>query len=176
MTKASGFFGVPEELIRNLARTAANGGATRGPVVARPPSGAGDGAAAAEVGLLAVALLHPALRGEIAAHAAMLEDAALAEALADVCDSQEPATILEVRVAERLSEAQRSRLSALAVGPLVETADQADALARDFAEALMRRRQQRAMETTRRAAASAGSEDEAMAAAQEMIALRRRGG
>jgi hypothetical protein len=81
-----------------------------------------------------------------------------------------------VRVAEGLSEAQRSRLSALAVGPLVETADQAGALARDFAEALMRRRQQRAMETTRRAAASAGSEDEAMAAAQEMIALRRRGG
>ncbi len=87
--------------------------------------------------------------------------------------------MLEVEVAERLGEAQRSRLSALAVGPLLEMAAQAHALGRDFAEALMRRRRQRAMETTRRAAASAGSagnDDEAMAAAQAMIALRRRGG
>ena len=136
----------------------------------------GDGATAAEVGLLAVALLHPELRGEIAAHAAMLEDAGVAAALGDVCASEEPAAVLEVRVAERLGDAQRSRLSALAVGPLIETAAQARALARDFADALARRRQQRAMETTRRAAASAGSDDEAMAAAQEMIALRRRGG
>jgi hypothetical protein len=129
--------------------------------------------------LLAVALLHPELRGEIAAHAAMLEDASVAAALAEVCASQVPAAVLELDVAERLGEAQRSRLSALAVGPLIETAEQARALARDFAEALMRRRQQRAMETTRRAAANAGSagnDDEAMAAAQEMIALRRRGG
>jgi hypothetical protein len=106
----------------------------------------------------------------------MLEDAAMVAALGEVCASQEPAAVLEVKVAERLSEVQRSRLSALAVGPLIETAEQARALTHDFAEALMRRRQQRAMATTRRAAASAGSEDEAMAAAQEMIALRRRGG
>jgi hypothetical protein len=106
----------------------------------------------------------------------MLEDAAVGAALGDVCASEEPAAMLEVRVAERLGDAQRSRLSALAVGPLIETAAQARALARDFADALARRRQQRAMETTRRAAASAGSDDEAMAAAQEMIALRRRGG
>jgi hypothetical protein len=126
--------------------------------------------------LLAIALLHPELRGEIAAHAAMLEDAAVAAALGEVCASGEPAAVLEVRVAERLGDAQRSRLSALAVGPLVETAAQARALAHDFVEALARRRQQRAMETTRRAAASAGSDDEAMGHAQEMIALRRRGG
>ena len=106
----------------------------------------------------------------------MLEDAAVAAALAEVCASQEPAAALEVDVAERLGEAQRTRLSALAVGPLIETAAQARALAHDFAEALIRRRQQRAMETTRRAAANADSDDEAMAAAQEMIALRRRGG
>jgi hypothetical protein len=116
------------------------------------------------------------LRGEIAAHAAMLEDAAVAAALGEVCASEEAAGVLEVGVAERLGETQRSRLSALAVGPLMETAEQARALAHDYVEALMRRRQQRAMETTRRAAASAGSDDEAMAAAQEMIALRRRGG
>jgi DNA primase len=183
--KAADALGVGEEVLRaearRPARGAAYGGATRGPgATARPPSaaaaGAGDGATAAEVGLLAVALLHPELRGEIAAHAAMLEDASVAAALGDVCASHEPAAVLEVRVAERLGDAQRSRLSALAVGPLMETAAQARALTRDFADALARRRQQRAMETTRRAAASAGSDDEAMAAAQEMIALRRRGG
>ena len=182
--KAADALGVGEEVLRAEARRPARGGAhgaaARGPAAARPPStaaaGAGDGATAAEVGLLAVALLHPELRGEIAAHAAMLEDAGVAAALGDVCASEEPAAVLEVRVAERLGDAQRSRLSALAVGPLIETAAQARALARDFADALARRRQQRAMETTRRAAASAGSDDEAMAAAQEMIALRRRGG
>jgi DNA primase len=180
--KAADALGVGEEVLRAEARRPARGGAygaaaARGPAAARPPSAAaGDGATAAEVGLLAVALLHPELRGEIAAHAAMLEDAGVAAALGDVCASEEPAAVLEVRVAERLGDAQRSRLSALAVGPLIETAAQARALARDFADALARRRQQRAMETTRRAAASAGSDDEAMAAAQEMIALRRRGG
>ena len=181
--KAADALGVGEEVLRAEARRPARGGAygaaaARGPAAARPPSAAAarDGATAAEVGLLAVALLHPELRGEIAAHAAMLEDAGVAAALGDVCASEEPAAVLEVRVAERLGDAQRSRLSALAVGPLIETAAQARALARDFADALARRRQQRAMETTRRAAASAGSDDEAMAAAQEMIALRRRGG
>jgi hypothetical protein len=84
--------------------------------------------------------------------------------------------VLELRLAERLGETQRSRLSAFAVGPLMETAEQARALARDFAEALTRRRRQRAMETTRRAAASAGTDDEAMAAAQELIELRKRRG
>ena len=180
--KAADALGVGEEVLRAEARRPARGGAygaaARRSASARAPSaaGAGDGATAAEVGLLAVALLHPELRGEIAAHSAMLEDAGVAAALADVCASEEPAAMLEVRVAERLGDVQRSRLSALAVGPLIETAAQARALARDFADALARRRQQRAMETTRRAAASAGSDDEAMAAAQEMIALRRRGG
>ena len=182
--KAADALGVGEEVLRaearRPARGAAYGGATRGPgATARPPSaaaaGAGDGATAAEVGLLAVALLHPELRGEIAAHVAMLEDAAVAAALGEVCASDEPATVLEVRVAERLDDPQRSRLSAFAVGPLMETATQALALAHDFADALARRRQQRAMDATRRAAASASSDDEAMGHAQEMIALRRRG-
>ena len=182
--KAADALGVGEEVLRaearRPARGAAYGGATRGPgATARPPSaaaaGAGDGATAAEVGLLAVALLHPELRGEIAAHVAMLEDAAVAAALGEVCASDERATVLEVRVAERLDDSQRSRLSAFAVGPLMETATQALALAHDFADALARRRQQRAMDATRRAAASASSDDEAMGHAQEMIALRRRG-
>jgi DNA primase len=182
--KAADALGVGEEVLRaearRPARGTANGGATRGPAGApRPPSaaaaGAGDGATAAEVGLLAVALLHPELRGEIAAQLGMLEDAAVAAAIGEVCASDEPATGLEVRVAERLDDSQRSRLSAFAVGPLMETATQALALAHDFADALARRRQRRAMDATRRAASSASSDDEAMGHAQEMIALRRRG-
>ncbi len=176
--KAADALGVGEEVLRAEARRPARSAAYGG-AAARPPSaaaaGAGDGATAAEVGLLAVALLHPELRGEIAAHVAMLEDAAVAAALGEVCASDEPATVLEVRVAERLDDPQRSRLSAFAVGPLMETATQALALAHDFADALARRRQQRAMDATRRAAASASSDDEAMGHAQEMIALRRRG-
>jgi DNA primase len=183
--KAADALGVGEQVLRAEARRsprgAAVGGAARGMSAApRSPwataASAGDGATAAEVGLLAVALLHPQLRGEIAAQAAMVEDADVAAALGDVCASEEPAAVLEVRVAERLGEAQRSRLSALAVGPLMETAEQARALARDFAEALARRQRNRAMQSARRAAANAGSDDEAMAHAQETIALRRRGG
>ena len=96
--KAADALGVGEELLRAEARRPARGGgasgtAARGTAATRAPSaaGAGDGATAAEVGLLAIALLHPELRGEIAAHAAMLEDAAVAAALAEVCASQEPA-------------------------------------------------------------------------------------
>ena len=178
--KAADALGVGEEVLRAEARRPARGAAYGGADGARhaasaAAAGAGDGATAAEVGLLAVALLHPELRGEIAAHVAMLEDAAVAAALGEVCASDEPATVLEVRVAERLDDPQRSRLSAFAVGPLMETATQALALAHDFADALARRRQQRAMDATRRAAASASSDDEAMGHAQEMIALRRRG-
>jgi DNA primase len=174
MSRASGRLGIGEDVIRRFAKQErrAIGRESKSEMLVSAPNAMEQ----AQIGLLAVALLHPELRGEVAAHAAMLEDAGVAAALGDVCASEEPAAVLEVRVAERLGDAQRSRLSALAVGPLIETVTQARALARDFADALARRRQQRAMETTRRAAASAGSDDEAMAAAQEMIALRRRGG
>ncbi|HTJ09338.1 MAG TPA: DNA primase, partial [Candidatus Binataceae bacterium] len=88
--KAADALGVGEEVLRaearRPARGTANGGATRGPAGApRPPSaaaaGAGDGATAAEVGLLAVALLYPELRGEIAAQLGMREAAAGAAAI-----------------------------------------------------------------------------------------------
>jgi DNA primase len=182
--KAAGALGVNEQTLRGEGRRtigAGQGGAYRaGAAAPRSPAtaaaGALDGAAAAEVGLLAIAMLYPELRIEIAAQSAMLEDTAAATALADVCASQNPAEALETAVLERLNEAQRSRLSALLVGPLIETAAQARGLAHDFAEALIRRRRMRTMELTRRAAVSARSEDEAAAAAQEIIAIRRSGG
>lgn len=191
--KAADALGVGEELLRAQARRAAPGtpayaAGERGryvdaarardrnaPAGAPLAEGAGDGAAAAEVGLLAAALLHPALRAEIAPHAAMFEDSALAGTFAEVCASDEPAAALEAGVTQRLNESSRGRLSALAVGPLLETFEQARILARDYAEALARRVRQRAMEASRRAARSAANAEEAAAAAQELIALRRRG-
>jgi DNA primase len=182
--KAADALGVGEEVLRTEARrsaraTGANAGSARGAAAAARPAWAtgvsGDGATAAEVGLLAVALLCPERRGEIAAHASLLEDVAVSAALDEVCGSEESAAVLEVRVAERLDDAQRSRLSELVVGPLIETAAQAQALARDFIAALMRRQRNRATDKERRAAATAGSDEEAMAHAQETIALRRRG-
>ena len=124
--------GVGEEVLRAEARRPARDGGASGTAArgdgrraSAAAAGAGDGATAAEVGLLAIALLHPELRGEIAAHVAMLEDAAVAAALGEVCASDEPARRSKCASPSGSSDAQRSRLSALAVGPLMETAAQA---------------------------------------------------
>jgi len=185
--KAADALGVSEELLRGQARGPQHGAPARGGYNERTrgtraaartaqAAGMGDGAAAAEIGLLAVALLHPPLRAEIVAHAETFEDPGLAATLAEVCASDEPPAALQVSVIERLGEAQGGRLSALAVGPLLETVNQARALASDYADALMRRARRRTLDATRRAAHSAASADEAAAAAQELIALRRRDG
>jgi DNA primase len=180
--RAADALGVSEELLRAQARRAGRGASDAArPGRARAPAsvesaGVFDGAAAAEVALLAVALLHPQLRGELAAHAEMFEDAALAATFAQVCASDEPPAALEAGVIQRLDEALRSRLSALAVGPLLDTFEQARMLAHDYAEALARRVRRRALEARRRAAQGAASAEEAAAAAQELIALRRGGG
>ncbi len=177
MGRASGRLGIAEDVIRRFAKPDRRPGSRPGrdprlEILASVPNGVEQ----AEVGLLATALLHPGLRSEIMAHAAIFEDAAIAAAVAQVCASREPPAALEVGVAEVLSDVQRDRLSELAVGPLIETEEQARALVPDYVETLARRQRQRAMEATRRAAMSAGSADEAAAAAQELIALRRRGG
>lgn len=182
--KAADALGVSEELLRGQARTPQRGAPGRGGyndrargtgAVARAGE-VGDGASAAAIGLLAVALLHPPLRAEIAAYAETFEDEVLAATFAGVCASDEPAAPLQMGVIEGLGEAQGGRLSALAVGPLLETIEQARALASDYAAALTRRVRRRAMDETRRAAHSAASAEEAAAAAQELIALRRRDG
>lgn len=181
--RAADFLGIGEDVLRAQARRSGNAArpdtAVRGTqreAAAASGAGAVDGAAAAEIGLLAAALLHPALRGDLAKKIDLFEDAAVATVLAEVCSSDESSAVLEVSVAERLDDTQRGRLSALAVGPLMETVEQAGVLVRDYTEALKRRRQQRAMGATRRAAMSAASVDEAAAHAQEAITLRRRGG
>ena len=172
--KAADALGVGEEVLRASAPARARAGGCAAVFVAACGGRRRDGPA--EVGLLAVALLHPELRGEIAAHAAMLEDVGLAAALGGrvrLGGAGGRARSARRRAARRRAALAPERARRRA---LIETAAQARALARDFADALARRRQQRAMETTRRAAASAGSDDEAMAAAQAMITLRRRGG
>src|SRR5579871_635004 len=184
--RAAEALGVDEATLRGAARRSPRGAAA-GPAAAgagprprgadaRAGAGAGDAAQAAEVGLLAIALLHPDLRAEIASHAPMIEDSRMAAALAEVCACDDTPAALEAAIAERLAVPQRSQLSALAVGPELESVAQARVLARDYAAALARRQQNRAVEMRRRAAASARSVEEGAANAQEIIAMRRGNG
>ena len=180
--KAAPLLGVGEELLRREARRPA-AGAARAPVArpaanAQPPS-AGDAGTRAEIGLVAIALLHPQLRAEIAAAApeqnyANLE---LAQALMEVCTREEPHQALVGWAAQRLSAEQQSAIAALAVGDFIENRDQARTLAGDYLLAIARRRRGREVETLRRSArASADSRegsDQAEAAAQAVISLRR---
>jgi len=180
--KAAPLLGVGEELLRREARRPA-AGAARAPVArpaanAQPPS-ARDAGTRAEIGLVAIALLHPQLRAEIAAAApeqnyANLE---LAQALMEVCTREEPHQALVGWAAQRLSAEQQSAIAALAVGDFIENRDQARTLAGDYLLAIARRRRGREVETLRRSArASADSRegsDQAEAAAQAVISLRR---
>jgi len=123
---------------------------------------------------VALALLQPALRGEIAEASSLFDDSALGAALAELCATDAPYTALEGWIAERLSLEQQGRLAELAVGAAADDIERARALARDFSAALARRRNLREVETLKRAAAASSSgDDEKIAAVQRMIALRR---
>lgn len=180
--KAAPLLGVGEDLLRREAHRPA-AGAPRAPV-ARPaaaaqPGSAQDAGTRAEIGLVAIALLHPQLRPEIAAAApeqnyANLE---LAQALMEVCTREESHEALIGWAAERLTAEQQSAIAAIAVGDFIENRDQARTLAGDYLVALARRRRGREVESLRRSArASADSRegsDQAAAAAQAVISLRR---
>ena len=125
----------------------------------RPPRqrrAAATPATKAEIGLVALALLHPELRNEIAQSGAEanFEEIRLGGVLADLCKTDEPYTALEEWIADRLTPDEQGRVSEFAVGPLNdevedETAkvstdlDKCRALANDFVVALERRRRMR---------------------------------
>jgi hypothetical protein len=154
----------------------------------------GDAGAKAEIGLVALALLRPELRAEIAALDANenFEDLRLAGVLADLCRTDEEYGALDQWLSERLSPEEQSRISEIAVGPLVDPLEKdtqkdpqsdpndlekARKLASDYASALARRRGARELATLRQSAAEIGSREaepgEAEAAAQAVITLRR---
>jgi DNA primase len=198
--KAADLLGIGEQVLRKEARgpDARTARFSRGSRVTenRPATTtvSGDAGAKAEIGLVALALLRPELRAEIAALDATenFEDLRLAGVLADLCKTDEEYGALDQWLSERLSPEEQSRISEIAVGPLVDPLDKdtqkdpqndpndlerARKLASDYAAALARRRRTHELATLRQSAAEIGSREaepgEAEAAAQAVIALRR---
>ena len=197
--KAEGLLGVDEEVLRQEARgpgrSAAPSRFARDARANANPSpaaagGAGDAGAKAEIGLIALALLHPELRNEIAQSGATanFEEIRLGGVLTDLCRTDEPYTALEQWIADRLSADEQGRVSEFAVGPLKDEVaddpeksdlDRCRELVGDFVVALARRRSARELGRLRRSAAEVSAHEsepgEAAAAAQAVIALRREG-
>ncbi len=154
--------------------------------------GGGDAGSKAEIGLVAIALLHPELRAEIAQSGAAVnfEEIRLGGVLADLCRTEEAYTALEQWTAERLSAEEQSRISEFAVGPLSDDIgddtkknpnelEKCRALVNDYVVALDRRRRAHELGRLRRSAAEVSAREsepgEAAAAAQAVIAHRREG-
>jgi DNA primase len=141
--------------------------------------GGGDAGDKAEIGLIALALLHPELRNEIAQSTATanFEEIRLGSVLADLCRTEEPYTALEQWIADRLTADEQGRVSEFAVGPQTDEVEdetqkysndleKCRALMNDYVVALERRRRTREVGRLRGSAADAST-------AQAVIALRR---
>jgi DNA primase len=190
--KAADLLSIGEEVLRKEARGPLSRSATPSRVArdtratANPPSaaaggGGGDAGAKAEIGLIALALLHPELRNEIAQSGttANFEEIRLGGVLADLCRTDEPYTALEQWVADRLTADEQGRVSEFAVGPLNDEVEdetqkvssdieKCRALVNDYVAALERRRRTREVGRLRGSAADVST-------AQAVIALRREG-
>ena len=199
--KAADLLSIGEEVLRKEAR-GPQSGAARNPssrftrdraATAKPPAASsGDAGSKAEIGLVAIALLHPELRAEIASSGASanFEEIRLGGVLADLCRTDEAYTALEQWTAERLSAEEQSRISEFAVGPLTDDiGDDTEknpselgkcrALVVDYVGALERRRHAHELGRLRQSAAEVSAREsepgEAAAAAQAVIAHRRQG-
>src|SRR3984957_14174881 len=159
--KAADLLSIGEEVLRKEARGPQSRSATlsrfardRAQTANPPPAAAGgDAGAKAEIGLIALALLHPELRNEIAQSGAgaNFEEIRLGGILADLSRTDEPYTALEQWIADRLTSDEQGRVSEFAVGPLNdEVVDETQkvssdlekcrALMTDYVVALERRR------------------------------------
>ncbi|HWN56885.1 MAG TPA: DNA primase, partial [Methylomirabilota bacterium] len=193
--KAADLLGIGEQVLRKEARGTDTRTTrfSRGPRAESRPATAttsGDAGAKAEIGLVALALLRPELRAEIAALDANenFEEIRLAGVLADLCRTDEEYGALDQWLSERLSPEELSRISEIAVGPLTDPLEKdtqkdpqndpndlekARKLTSDYAAALARRRRARELATLRQSAAEIGSRaaepGEAEAAAQAVI-------
>ncbi len=178
--KAAEMLGVGEDTLRKAAR--GNSRPARGErrieMVQQPARL--DATAEAELGLVAIALLHPALRMEIRdlCSPELFSDAALATIFAEVCALGEAEASFEEFIGERLPEEQQGRIAELAVGALVDDPVSARKLAGDYAAALGRRQMRREVDQLKRATtASVGpgqSDDDAVANVQAVIELKKR--
>ena len=188
--KVAGLLDIGEEILRKEARGPLSRSATPSRVArdtraaANPPpaaTGGGDAGAKAEIGLIALALLHPGLRNEIAQSGATanFEEIRLGGVLADLCRTDEPYTALEQWVADRMTADEQGRVSEFAVGPLNDEVEdetqkvssdieKCRALVNDYVAALERRRRAREVGRLRGSGAD-------VSAAQAVITLRREG-
>jgi hypothetical protein len=138
-----------------------------------------DATAEAELGLVAIALLHPAMREELRQLSApeQFSDAALGTIFAEVCALGDAQAGFEEFISERLSEEQQGRIAELAVGPLVDDPASARKLADDYILALSRRQTRREVDQLKRATSSSGpgsTDDNAVANVQAVIELKKR--
>jgi DNA primase len=200
--KAADLLSIGEEVLRKEAR-GPQSGSTRNQssrfardraATAKPPAASsGDAGSKAEIGLVAIALLHPELRAEIASSGASanFEEIRLGGVLADLCRTDEAYTALEQWTAQQLSPEEQSRISEFAVGPLTDDiGDDTEknpnelgkcrALVVDYVGALERRRHAHELGRLRQSAAEVSAREsepgEAAAAAQAVIAHRRQQG
>lgn len=174
---AADYLRIDDATMRRLARRGTSRGAAPTRITdAAARASAGD---RAEMGLLAIAMLHPALRPELAAQGAaeLFRDKVIAQLMVEVCAHGDSYGGLEQWIGERLTPEQQAALSALAVGPLMESAGQARALASEYVAALRRQRVAGEVQALRADARKAGDrEEEAVAKSQELILLRRQDG
>jgi DNA primase len=177
--KAADALGVNETVLREQAgrplQRAPRGDASRRGRVSAPVIDAG---AIAEAGLVAIAMLYPAMRGEIfaAEPPALFEDASLAELLMEICQAGDEPVSIDEFLSERASGELQSRISALAVETLSDDEKTLHKFVADYVTALRRRKQLREVhEGVRRASAEsvAKRDDNAAAEAQAVIAMRR---
>ena len=197
--KAADLLSIGEEVLRKEARgrqsgairyTSSQFARDRAASANQPAAAGGDAGSKAEVGLVAIALLHPELRAEIAQSGASanFEEIRLGGVLADLCRTDEAYTALEQWIAERLSAEEQSRISELAVGPLTDDLgddteknlnelEKCRVLVNDYVVALERRRRAHELGRLRQSAAELSAREsepgEAAAAAQAVIAHRR---
>ena len=189
--KAADLLSIGEEVLRKEARGAGRSAppsrfardtrATANAPAAASAAGGGDAGAKAEIGLVALALLHPELRNEIAQSGAEanFEEIRLGGVLADLCRTDEPYTALEEWIADRLTAEEQGRISEFAVGPSADEVEdetqkvsndleKCRALMNDYVVALERRRRVREMGRLRQSAGDVST-------AQAVIDLRREG-
>ncbi len=193
--KAADLLSIGEEVLRKEARgpqsrsTPSRFTRERAATAKPPAASSGDAGSKAEIGLVAIALLRPELRAEIASSGASanFEEIRLGGVLADLCRTEEAYTALEQWTAERLSPEEQSRISEFAVGPLTDDiGDDTEknpnelvkcrALVVDYVGALERRRHAHELGRLRQSAAEVSAREsepgEAAAAAQAVIAHR----
>ena len=198
--KAADLLSIGEEVLRKEARGRqsrpapsrfSRAGAAPGAENRPATPGGGDAGSKAEIGLVAIALLHPELRADIGQSGATanFEEIRLGGVLADLCRTDEAYTALRW-IAERLSPEEQSRISEFAVGPLTDDIgddtqknpddlEKCRGLVNDYVVALDRRRRAHELGRLRQSAAEVSAREsepgEAAAAAQAVIAHRREG-